>query len=246
MKIISRFNDYYDHVAHLFGGGDPKIVYSRYHLTPTGNLDVHDKFNPIKIGRKTELIDPVWFSRRGRQPNLPSTHESYAWSMYDMVWLCLMGKTYLCLSTHPDYTPTFYEKVPGAGEYVHKLLNYNRRWWAAHIPTLDQLIGGMVYPELVSICQELQAPIFTFAFGRPKDGVMTFCVDRAIPILSTVGISSIVSTTQIYQDLSYFMANTINGSPDVDPPVVLTDKERIVQHGFDLVTSFRGSHNGKK
>src|SRR5579859_3637473 len=38
MKIISGWKDYYDHVAHQFGGGDPKVRYERDFVIPDENL----------------------------------------------------------------------------------------------------------------------------------------------------------------------------------------------------------------
>jgi hypothetical protein len=34
MKIISGWRDYYDHVAHIYGGGDPKVIYNRDYVIP--------------------------------------------------------------------------------------------------------------------------------------------------------------------------------------------------------------------
>jgi len=64
-------------------------------------------------------------------------------------------------------------------------------------------------------------------------------IERKIPVLADYKFGAVREATQLYQDLSYFMGNTIHPSPDLAPPVQVSDKDRIVQHGFDLRQSFR-------
>ncbi len=60
-----------------------------------------------------------------------------------------------------------------------------------------------------------------------------------VPILKDIGFNHVQSPEQTYQDISYYMANVLRENPDVVPPVKIADKDRIVQHGFDLKQSFR-------
>ena len=47
MKIISKFKDYYDHVAYMYGGGDPKIIYDRKPIKFIKDGDIYDTLNKV-------------------------------------------------------------------------------------------------------------------------------------------------------------------------------------------------------
>jgi hypothetical protein len=48
-----------------------------------------------------------------------------------------------------------------------------------------------------------------------------------------------VPATEMYQNLAYFMGNLMNVSPDKAPPVEVSNNQKILKSGFDLVKSFR-------
>jgi len=77
--------------------------------------------------------------------------------------------------------------------------------------------------------------VFTFDHGRTG----TVRVDENIPILGDIGLAAVYPAEQLYQDLSYFIVNTMKDSPDMAKPSSITDKEKISSHGFDLKMSFR-------
>ena len=82
----------------------------------------------------------------------------------------------------------------------------------------------------LDFCIKHKSPIIVLEDGR-------FTTDS--PILGDIpNFVSMYPAEQIYQDISYFFLNQVNGSPDIDPPVVLDDKFKIEYHGFDKV-SFR-------
>lgn len=65
-------------------------------------------------------------------------------------------------------------------------------------------------------------------------------VDKNIPRLTEYGFHNNIDAEQLYQNLEYWFGNLRHTpSPDLAPPVTLSDKDRIVQHGFDLKQSFR-------
>jgi kynurenine formamidase len=57
-------------------------------------------------------------------------------------------------------------------------------------------------------------------------------------VLADLGLPRIYDAQQLYQDLSYFLGNQMHENPDTKPPVNISDKDRIAQHGFDQ-QSFR-------
>jgi hypothetical protein len=60
-----------------------------------------------------------------------------------------------------------------------------------------------------------------------------------LPRLGELGFAAIFSAEQAYQNLSYFVGNYLRDSADLNPPAAVSDRDRIVQHGFDLKKSFR-------
>lgn len=256
MKIISKFKDYYDFIAAHWGGGDPKIIYVRKDLVSpksfnSGDILIYDDIDQYV---KTSLCPMVAFSNsnRWRMRNPPYLAIDAPWVQYNQVYLCVAGKSFLCLETY-DRKMYYYGALDGASDYINKKYFTKQRLGVSHWTVPDrfqrtQMDGTLVYPELVDLCRKFHAPVFFYrVFFTKKDGNTLITVRGRVPILSNViGLPGAYPPEQIYQDLSYFMANTINGSPDLDCPVKLTDKERIAQHGFDLVTSFRGQHDGNK
>jgi len=243
MRIISKFKDYYDYIAHLYGS-DPMIVYHRKDLDKgvvKGNVCYYDTIN---ITKKSSF-GHFTFSAQGR---LSPDSADYKWRMYDLMYLCINGSSYLCLrdTSIPKSSWQYYENIPGASEHVTiRYFNPKKWYWVNTKLTIGQLNGTVVFPELVEICRELQAPVFLFKVNHLIDDKVEFVIEGKVPVLSELGMAKIYPPTQLYQDLSYFMANTIRPSPDTTPPVKLTDTQRISQRGFDLVTSFRGPRNGK-
>lgn len=225
MKIISSFKDYYDYVAGMYGGGDPKITYHRKRMS---EIEPSTSFAPPLI------LDSI----KAQCPHFPqdSFFRNIAEHItYEYRWLCVCGKIYLVVwrvITGPfliGQKPTIlnqkdhlavYERITQKPRY-----SWNRTrstWWA-----LDEPIG-------LEISKKIREPVFTF-----RESGRSIVVDSEIPRLSEIGFPAFESPEQLYQNISYFMANTINDSPDMMPRTHMSDKERIVQHGFDLKQSFR-------
>jgi hypothetical protein len=100
---------------------------------------------------------------------------------------------------------------------------------------------GAEDPTLIEISRNLNAPVFVIEGYQwdHKTNKTQLRINSEIPILSTLGFPSFYAPEQLYQDLAYFMGNKIKTSPDLAPPVEVSNKDRIVQHGFDLKASFR-------
>jgi hypothetical protein len=58
MKIHSRFKDYYDWVAHKYGGGDPKIVYNRERVVPAKMDGCFTYEQTVKIPKEMGIYIP--------------------------------------------------------------------------------------------------------------------------------------------------------------------------------------------
>ena len=220
MQIKSPFKDYYDYVAHQYGGGDPKVVYVRNRLTPLyDNCDVglavnHDGIKPLPY----RSVSP--------------SHHNFQFS-----WLVVAGKYYL-LVRHADHYPSWQivDEETCLAAFGRKS---DRKWWVQSYEVKD-LVGVDGGPSLVSLSAKLNAPVFViWHIQHTSSNTQSISIGGNIPILGELGMPKIISPEQLYQDIAYFIGNTMHGSPDIDTPVKIDDKDRIVQHGFDLKQSFR-------
>ena len=160
---------------------------------------------------------------------LEGAHQFYFHSnMYEskLSWLCFCGKPYplfrgvLADENTPEFAPLL------------KPLKYG--WFRSDRSRLKDMIG-IRSRVLVELSKQLNAPVFTFTGGYPD----RFTIQPSVPKLGEIGFVKILSAEQAYQELSYFLGNEIHDSPDLAQPFVITDKEKIVSHGFDMKQSFR-------
>lgn len=99
--------------------------------------------------------------------------------------------------------------------------------------------------ELIGVSKKLGTPIFkvTGCSWNKYEHLYCYHIDSQIPSLQELGFSKFQSPEEVYQNVSYFLSNVLNPSPDLSPPVSITDnKVKILEHGFDLKTSFRGKN----
>jgi hypothetical protein len=225
MKIQSQFKDYYDHVAHLYGGGDPKVLYLRNRLGKMERWSTDSYVRGLDIEQK----------------GLPTAHDDEIYRKFNhrCKWLAINGKLYLILTKESkmyeapvpeNWTVLDETRHPDIWEYLH---TSRSRWQRDRDEA--QYIGREV-PAVLELSRKVGAPVFTFESSYRHQ---TAKVDGNVPILATMGIPALIPAEQLYQDIAYFLGNTMKGSPDMMPPTVQTDKEKIAAAGFDLKASFR-------
>jgi hypothetical protein len=103
-------------------------------------------------------------------------------------------------------------------------------------------IWGVPNKSCVDISRQLQVPVFVIEPTPRLSGLKKspqVAVSREIPNLGKLGFASEIPAEQMYQNISMFMAS-LRDSPDSVPPVSVSDKDRLVQKGFDAKISFRG------
>ena len=225
MKIKSQFKDYYDYVAHVYGGGDPKITYVRNRLS-----HLVDKSGRIQIAtnHRVHTFPPYGLSFEERMAT-------------PFKWMVVAGRYFLMVGERLEFGDGNWKILD---KHTHewlwaRMFPKKKKWWATERPSyyLDSEA-----PELIDISRDLGAPVFCITdVGVPKrlsqERLLT--IEEDIPVLSETGLPSMIPAEQMYQDISYFLGNKIHPSPDLDPPVKISDKDRIMQAGFDLKTSFR-------
>jgi hypothetical protein len=239
MKIIAQSKDYYDHVAHVYGGGDPKIVYDRRRMAAQSTACGITSAPPIAVDCAAHPIRPP---------------QEFHGTDYHTSWLAVMGRYYLLLNA-PDrsaglginsfmFGPRTSWRIlsPKLHPEVYQRVSSREKARRRHTDLYDQHRGlewclGMPCPHLLSITKKIGQPVFHIIRSHHRD--QTIYIEPNIPNLGELGMASIYPAEQMYQDLSYFVGNVMNPSPDMAPPTVMSDTERIVQHGFDLQQSFR-------
>lgn len=229
MVIQSPFKDYCDFVANQFGGGDPRIVYVRKRLVPQKNNGnkINESNLQIEIEGDSPLRDLTSMFCRDQQET-------------QTVFLVVAAKLYRMTQ-------------PGMGMYRSRFTNVNnfkvqspeetaeitkkkRRYWARH-----SFPYGIEQPFLVDLSRQIQAPVFVVreACGLWKSSNTCITIAGQCPILQTVGMPTLIPPSRMYQDLAYFVGNTLNSAPDQQPPVEVTNRQKILKAGFDLTQSFR-------
>jgi len=223
MKIISKLKDYYDYIPHLYGGGDPKIVYDRRRIGELEEIGGYSYLRDLQVEVKNF---PNLYPGFVHKDN-PYNFRSENWGFKTLV---VCGKPYLLINTtplagNPDNWEVF---IKDKHSHLVKPDTYrlHRDW-------------GIEFGSLTDLSKKIGHPVFVVNHVEQYHKYVKVTIDGNCPILSSLGFPSLMTAEQLYQDLSYFILNKMKDSPDLQPPTVISDKEKVVQHGFDVKQSFR-------
>jgi len=222
MKIISNFRDYYDYVPHLYGGGDPKIVFVR----PKKNINLIDFVN------LTSFEGVVFAKINSLRHRLSNRQDPYRSQL-----IVIGDKIFYYTKYEPVSKPKLWENWYSliTQEIIDKVF-FSRYSWngATDKPRLTSVINRQD-EHLLALCKHVGRPVFSLF-----PDIYGWKVGEISPNLGEMGVASFIEAEDMYQNLSYLVGNLMKDSPDISPPVELSDKHRILKHGFDLKTSFRG------
>ena len=222
MKIVSKFRDYYDHIGKIYSE-ESRYVWER-------KLFIDYPFPPSFQQNMTD-----------RDVDLGGLSYYHGKSTYEYRWLIVCGKRFLLFRQHSYVYPkisewtrvwTAYKDSSEIEDdlYITKNKDQKLKYFTRHLP--DYFMGEFSEKNL-NFCIKHKSPVIVV-----DAGLKYYTTDS--PILGDIiNFVSLYSAEQIYQDISYFMMNQINGSPDIDPPVDIDNKGKILSHGFDLKQSFR-------
>lgn len=232
MIIKSQFKDYYDHISHIYGGGDPNVIYIRNRFTEATQYNTDMVFPPKVVPFKKELRQAPQYTHMTSSP----------WVGYDAKWLIICARYYLILKPVNSFVGWKVFTENNFPEIWNKLVfrRLNQYISFQQQPDSPEWYCGSASPELVELSRLVGAPVFTICNNwRYNSKQYDVDIDSEIPILKDIGMPSLISPQQMYQDIAYFVGNTINESPDLMPPTKMTDLEKVEQHGFDKKQSFR-------
>lgn len=213
MRIQSKVKDYYDYVEHVYGGGDPKLIYKRIHIMNT-------EF-PYSIMGNTKL--GFWCPDSKEQTvyvdGVPRTEKT------EYIHVVVCGRLYIVEKITQGFEVISYRLIEKRSDDIE-----SRRLW--HYTEYEM---GKYYPQFDAIAKYIKHPVFEYT-GRH----FSMCrVSYDIPNLGEMGFGKYIQPEIMYQNIAHYIGNVINHGVDLEPPVKVEDKHRILQHGFDLKQSFR-------
>jgi hypothetical protein len=214
MVIQSKFKDYYDYVAHRYGGGDPRIVYQRKRIETT-KVEMRECILPA-----LDQVIPLYSTDK-----IP----------LEFAFLVVAAAPYLLVRA-ADYR---WKGLEGYRITNPRALDSQARPRYWRLPSWEWI--GQPSKNLLELSRLIGAPVFVVTdlpWYSPREGV-TVQVDELCPVLKELGMPALISPEQMYQQLAYFMGNTMHPSPDTQPPVEVSNRDKIVAAGFDLQQSFR-------
>lgn len=229
MKIKSAIKDYYDYVAHNYGGGDPTVLYNRNRMFPMKYTGCGNEC--FEQTKKFGLIER----------SIPKTDLRKEDNVRRM-WLFVAGKLFVIqidvdihhqLSDGSQYSILSDERFGSPWRIVNHPIKAFRRWYEKEVPVArnDYTPGMDAGEHINAVAKEINSPVFVFS----EHGE----VYPKVPLLGELGLGSTMSAEQCYQEIAMFIANVIKDNPDLTITSKLSDTEKVLSHGFDKKQSFR-------
>lgn len=238
MLIISKFTDYYDHFSKIYGE-DTNVVLDRR----------------IKLGDVLKLRDIDEDIKKALDYILTSMtrYNSKANSDYiiHVKILVYCGNLYLLASKDGDN----YQVVRSGDNFYNKLILEKNRCWASSVD-IDEKTNCIICSVKMSsywnradindvnvrmkLYEYIDAPYFIITHNA-YNGLDIF-IDENIPNLGDLGFSSFNQPFDVYKQVNEFITTHLIDSPDKNPPVKVSNTDKIKKHGFDTKVSFRGKN----
>jgi len=230
MLIISKHEDYYDYFTKIYGE-DPKMVLDR-----RSNSVSSFKF-PETSKHFAAALKSVFRMSKDHYGRGPLTQR--------LKILVFCGRYYLLASPINSYN----FKIVRYGDRAYKTLKLSE-----FVPDINQHNHQLEFNKMHTGWEREvdlnnnQAIEYVYSFvNQPYfivDVVDAFSVylSDEYPILNDLGLSSIIEPYEAYKEIVQFISSMLTDSPDSDPPVELSNKDKIHKAGFDTVTSFRGKN----
>lgn len=249
MRIVSKFSDYYDYVEFLYSpkGGEASETYLRGELiiSPDGSSASEDILNLKVSGFIPSLPRPsskFYYSKHAKD------RSNLHWSFK---WVCVCGRLYLLVadermdSNTSLHTAPDYKLITGNHPCLISYSDPATSSWKNEGLKIENVFG-IYNATCVEVSRLLDCPVFLINNVWPERGWYgpnktdySISVSRKIPLLSKLGFAAAIPAEQMYQNIAMFL-NALKGNPDTATPVQVSDKDRLIQKGFDSKISFRG------
>jgi hypothetical protein len=231
MKIVSKYRDYYDAQAYMYGIDD-HIVYARGDLTIKEQQSWGEWRHPdyeVDMPRGFEHVAP---------------HASAVSGILSGSILVICGKSYSLIDVTSKNEWKRKLEVFHPERHTKQLEEWqNQRWnpkWMRDSSPLTPAREQKQSPFLIEVSRIVGQPVFIIK--RTVNGMNGILyLEGQYKPLSEMAVAPWYPMEQIFQDLSYFITNQVNPSPDMmpAPKPPQTDVEKLLAHGMDKRYSFR-------
>jgi len=241
MRIRSRFKDYYDYIQHIYGGGDPNLVYNReiiedpdgkkatYH--PRGVVSGSGFCLPKEFDQESLHHIPNDWSSTGSYLHVSFIKEGESVKLYKS--LAVAGRMFILQQEKLGVRDV--DSVYGAyGKVVHDWHVVDRLEIKHSYGPPSIYQSGHEIPALMELSKHVKAPVFVY-----DQHDRTVRVEVRVPSLGDLGLAAFVPADQLYQELAMFMGKLYSDNPDMMPAVEQTNIQKVEAHGFDKKQSFR-------
>jgi hypothetical protein len=253
MYIISKFKDYYD-TAMGSAGTDKKLIYNRE--TKVGNFHIEGK--PVKWGKKSGA---EYLIEGNRWYNFSNSLDT------QLYFIGFCGKIYPLIRQEYRIPKKFINSVQELGnefiydkEKINDILQKHNYFnnWNAQFSNLDEMIQKI---ESANLFIENKTTSFILShfkvaanfwnnYGPEKEWLKWTPVAKekyniiTNPQLKTFEFFRVVDPYQAFQEISMYLGGVLG--TEGNGMVEISDKDKILQYGFDLKTSFRKDKQKKK
>lgn len=253
MYIISKFRDYYDSVTGL--EIDKSCIYERNQFVDNSQHDFIDNSELFKGDRIGWSTDP-YMLRSYSKPNSYSKTGKISFIKPFIIGFC--GKTYVGYVFHYERTDmTFDEKIKISYdlEEINKLIEIedNKEYLNKNTKNrINSFFNKFNNKEHNKLFLEKHVPIFVFDFETNLTDSKIF--DDKIkldfssrmhngrfllynPCLANYQFYKVFNTAQAFQEIQMYMQNVL--CKKEDNMIQISNKDKILQHGYDFKWSFR-------
>lgn len=222
MRILSKFKDYYDFAQPYYDGGENSVTFIREQKSYEKDVN-------------TFLVKDFSGDQRisWRHPqayiDFPEVEEALGGSTHaEQYFIAIADQLVSFHKITPDFQADA-EDFYFSTERGVKVFTINR--YRSNKHTIPEILKTSDYKKVVELQQEFGSPIILIHFGSNKKIKI-----EVNPNLMEYKINHLLGDSkQIYQEIEMWLTNHNNKVVESN----ITDKEKIVSHGFDKKTSFR-------
>lgn len=219
MLILGKIQDSFDHMPFVYGV-DNKIILDKRKYFDLPSIEIstidYNSFSAHAVFKSIKGIHTKYL--------INNTEWKYNWRVKEPIYkfcsLFYCGKAYLLARKyqHDSYTlidPTYYF-----------VANPNN-------PDTPYYINAR--PELLAYSEDNNIPFFIYKINKNNGSVDVDPVKNYIPLCSIKGGDVFLNVDKVYNEIYNYMMSLKNDKNCVE----VSNKDKILQAGFDLKTSFR-------
>ena len=231
MKIVGKFKDYFDYISHQLGA-DPSVVLFR---------------KPIKIDDSSVLAPfaQAFVFRDYVYPSDPYAPHYSAEYLVAGAYVFELARITTREATDPKlHLPDHYRDVVTCEVYDAArhaaMLRGETPFEVRHGFGKSVVTKTPDAAQLRDLIRAVGAPVFIVCEYR--EGIR---IEERVPCLKDCGIPALVPAQVMWQNLYTTLTSVLRRDPDKEPPLTISNSDRIEAAGFDVKTSFRHPVNPK-